>query len=133
MKAFHSILPLFLSAIMLAGVAPMPVNGLDAIAGYIGAGNAKGLSTHFDSFVQLTIDGREGTYSRKQAEAIMRDFFRQYPPKQFVIDHASDAGDGLTRYAIGTYVSGSKKFRTYVYLNKKGESLYIQELSFQYD
>jgi len=124
-----------LTVLLLAGfmLSSFVQKGLDPIAGYIGAGNAHGLATYFDEIVQLTIDGREGTYSKVQAERIMKDFFRQYPSKSFTIEHASEADEVIMQYAIGTYSSGSKEFRTYIYLNKKGERMLIRELSFEYE
>ncbi|HCK23008.1 MAG TPA: hypothetical protein DHW15_12865 [Bacteroidetes bacterium] len=106
---------------------------LSSISGYISTGNAKGLSAHFDNLVELHLDDQEGTFSRTQAEQIMKDFFRQYPPRTFSFLQDGISEGANMQYAIGTYVSGSRKFRTYVYLKKRNGQMLIQELSFQYE
>ena len=106
---------------------------LSSISGYISTGNAKGLSAHFDNLVELHLDDQEGTFSRTQAEQIMKDFFRQYPPRTFSFLQDGISEGANMQYAIGTYVYGSRKFRTYVYLKKRNGQMLIQELSFQYE
>jgi hypothetical protein len=106
---------------------------LSSISGYISTGNAKGLSAHFDNLVELHLDDQEGAFSRTQAEQIMKDFFRQYPPRTFSFLQDGISEGANMQYAIGTYVSGSRKFRTYVYLKKRNGQMLIQELSFQYE
>ena len=106
---------------------------LSSISGYISTGNAKGLSAHFDNLVELHLDDQEGTFSRTQAEQIMKDFFRQYQPRTFSFLQDGISEGANMQYAIGTYVSGSRKFRTYVYLKKRNGQMLIQELSFQYE
>ena len=106
---------------------------LSSISGYISTGNAKGLSAHFDNLVELHLDYQEGTFSRTQAEQIMKDFFRQYQPRTFSFLQDGISEGANMQYAIGTYVSGSRKFRTYVYLKKRNGQMLIQELSFQYE
>ena len=79
---------------------------LSSISGYISTGNAKGLSAHFDNLVELHLDDQEGTFSRTQAEQIMKDFFRQYPPRTFSFLQDGISEGANMQYAIGTYVSG---------------------------
>ena len=55
-------------------VMATPLGDLDDIATAIRKGNAKGLSAHFDSMVELKVDKKEGTYSKAQAEQIVKDF-----------------------------------------------------------
>ena len=123
---------LFLLLIPLLVMAT-PLGDLDDIATAIRKGNAKGLSAHFDSMVELKVDKKEGTYSKAQAEQIVKDFFGQYPPTSFSFVHDGPSAGKNASYAIGKYVSGSKKFRTSVYLRKKGDQMVIQEISFEHE
>jgi hypothetical protein len=120
---------LFLAIPLL--VMATALQNLDEIASYIRNGNAKGLSAHFDTMVELKAGDKEGTFSKVQAEQIMKDFFSQYPPKSFSFVHDGPSAGNNASYAIGKYVSGSKKFRTSVYLRKKGDKMVIQEISFE--
>jgi hypothetical protein len=131
MKCYETPLKFVLPLLALLFLSASP--DLSSISGYISTGNAKGLSAHFDNIVELQLEDREGTFSRMQAEQIMKDFFRQYPPRTFTFLQDGVSEGANMQYAIGTYVSGSRKFRTYVYLKKRSGQMLIQELSFQYE
>ena len=103
---------------------------LGQIATAIQGGNAKTLSTHFDNSVEVTILDQEGTYSRSQAEVIVRNFFDKYGVKGFRIIHKGESG-GNSKYAIGKLESNRGTFRTYIYVKKKGDQLLIQQLRFE--
>jgi hypothetical protein len=92
--------------------------------------NAAGLSKYFNTSIDLTIPESEGTYSKVQAEQILKSFFTKYPPVSFSINHKGSSNDG-SMYAIGTYKSKTRAFRTY-YLTKpiNGQQL-IHQLKFE--
>jgi hypothetical protein len=119
---------LLVAPLLIMAVA---VSDLESIATAIRSGNAKALSVHFDTMVELKAGDKEGTYSKAQAEQIMKDFFGQFPPKSFTFVHDGPSTGNNSSYAIGKYVSGTKQFRTSVYLRKKGDKMFIQELSFE--
>jgi hypothetical protein len=104
---------------------------LSSIAAAIKAGNSKALAEFFDNTVELKVLNKEGAYSKSQAEAIVKDFFAKNPPSNFSFKFDGPSGGSGAHYAIGTLTTGNGKFRTYVYLKKKGEKFYIQELSFE--
>ncbi|MCX6233231.1 MAG: DUF4783 domain-containing protein [Bacteroidetes bacterium] len=99
------------------------------VAAAIRSGDAARLSGYFDKTVNITLPSVEGTYSKSQAELILKDFFAKNPPVSFVIDHegASDSG---SQYFIGTYKSASSTFRAYILIKKLSGTLYLQQLQF---
>ncbi|MBK7110232.1 MAG: DUF4783 domain-containing protein [Chitinophagales bacterium] len=105
-------------------------SNLDSIAQAIRTGNAKELASFFDTTIEIKINDKEGAYSKAQAEQVVKDFFVKNPPKGFSFMHDGESG-GSAYYAIGSLTTANGKFRTYVYLKKKGESYLIQELSFE--
>ncbi|MBP8753987.1 MAG: DUF4783 domain-containing protein [Chitinophagales bacterium] len=105
-------------------------SNLDSIAQAIRTGNAKELASFFDTTIEIKINDKEGAYSKAQAEQVVKDFFLKNPPKGFSFMHDGESG-GSAYYAIGSLTTANGKFRTYVYLKKKGESYLIQELSFE--
>lgn len=105
-------------------------SNLDSIAQAIRTGNAKSLAAYFDTTVEVKINDKEGAYSKAQAEQVVKDFFVKNPPKGFSFMHDGQSG-GNAYYAIGSLTTAGGKFRTYVYLKKKGEAYFIQELSFE--
>jgi len=98
----------------------------------IKSANARDLSSWFNNPIDLTIPGSEGTYSKAQAEMIVKSFFQKYPPTSFTVNHQGKSNDG-SQYAIGKYVSGSKEFRTYFLLKIISGQPYIHQLKFESD
>ncbi len=104
---------------------------LDRISLAIQTGNAKELAKYFDNNVEITIFDKEDTYSKAQAEMVLKDFFTKQKPASFKIIHNGNSNH--SQYAIGTLITAQGSFRTYIYLKNKGENLYIQELRFERD
>lgn len=96
----------------------------------IQGGNSAELSKYFNNSIDLTIPGSEGTYSKVQAEQILKSFFSKYPPVSFSINHKGSSNDGSV-YAIGTYKSKSQSFRTYFLTKPIGGQLLIHQLKFE--
>ena len=95
----------------------------------IKAGDAKSLITNFDNVIDIKTDNKEGAYSKTQAEFVLKDFFRRFPPKSFDYKHQGSSPAGA-HYAIGTYISGGTSFRVYMKLRKVGNSFLMDTLSF---
>ena len=100
------------------------------IGNSIKSGNASSVSKYFNSTLDMTTPDNEGTYSKTQAELILKDFFTKNLPASFTINHQGSSNDG-SLYAIGTYVSGTSSFRTYFLLKKVNTSYLIQKLEFE--
>lgn len=97
----------------------------------IGLGNAKLLSAHMSSSVELDIPGSEGVYSRPQSEQILNKFFNKYPPTSFILSHKGNSAAG-SKFAVGDYVTGKEQtFRVTIFLKKTGEHYLIHEIEFQ--
>jgi hypothetical protein len=117
MKLFSFIaLILFGTSVMATPVDPADSSGTgditQAVATAIRSGNAVALAAYFNPTIDLTVPGTEGTYSKSQAELIVKGFFTANPPKSFVIQHQGNSGE-LTQFCIGTLETESTKFRTY--------------------
>ncbi|OIP05036.1 MAG: hypothetical protein AUJ97_01655 [Bacteroidetes bacterium CG2_30_32_10] len=93
-------------------------------------GNSKDLAKNFYSSIDLTVPGNEGTFSKSQAELIVKDFFTKNPPKSFAINHQGTSADG-SQYSIGTYTSSSIAYRTYFIIKKFSDTYYIQQIQFE--
>jgi len=80
----------------------------------------------------LTVLDKEGTFSKAQAEQIMKEFFTKYTPKSFEIKSQGTSSDG-SNYAIGTLVTNKGNFRTYFLVKTISNKSYIQQLQFDND
>ena len=96
----------------------------------ISNGNASELSKLFNLTIDINIPENEGTYSKNQAEIIVKKFFKKNPVTKFTINHSGSSNDG-SKYSIGTYISNNKTYRVYFLLKETSETYYIQQLQFE--
>lgn len=80
-------------------------------------GNHKELSKNFNDMIDLGFDGEKGSYSKTQAEFVLKDFFLKNPPTDFEYVHKGASKEGLT-YTIGNYHSKTNTFRVLVYIKE---------------
>lgn len=102
----------------------------ETISAAIKVGNYKELSKHFDTKVELTIASKEDSYSKAQAELIVKDFFTKGKVSNYQVIHQGKSPDGA-KYAIGTLTTSSGKYRTYILTKDVGGGTRIQQLRFE--
>jgi hypothetical protein len=84
----------------------------------IKAADTETMSVLFFSSVDLTLPEDEGTYSKKQASMILRNFFENNPPKAFDVKQSGTSNDG-SRFTIGNYTSNNGSVYRILFLVKK--------------
>lgn len=104
------------------------ING--SVASAIKSGDAKALAAYFNSSIDLTVPGSDGTYSKSQAEMIVKNFFATNKPVSFSINQNGNSSEG-SQYSIGTLVTAKIKFRTYFLVKKIGGKPLITQLQFE--
>lgn len=95
----------------------------------IKAGSAKELVKYFNQSVDVTLDANTQTYSKTQAEFVLRDFFKQHPPSDFSIVHQGSSKGGLP-YAIGQYKSNTESYRVFIKIKTVSKAQLVHEISF---
>ena len=95
-------------------------------------GDASQLAVNFASSFDIILPGNEGTFSKQQAEMILKDFFSKNKPKGFMINHQGTSNDG-SRYAIGTYRALNQSYRAYILLKSIGNKFLISQLQLEKD
>jgi hypothetical protein len=93
------------------------------------AGSAKELAKYFNQSVDINLEGEVNTYSKAQAEFVLRDFFKKYPSSDFSIEHTGSSKSGL-QYAIGSYKSNNDKFNVLIRVKQTANTYLIHEISF---
>lgn len=101
----------------------------DHIVKIVKSGNSKELVKKFAGNVELNIDGEEASYSKSQAEAVLKDFFDKNPPNAFEVNHTGESKSGLP-YAIGEFTSKSSIYRVWIRLDNKSGKFIVSEMSF---
>ncbi len=95
------------------------------------AGNVPELAKYINSTVELLILDKEDFYKKNVAEAILRDFFNEYPARDFVIRHQGAKNDA--QYAIGNLKTQKGDFRVYFLLKKVDGKLMIHRIHIEPD
>lgn len=104
--------------------------GFDNIANAIRTGNASILAASFQSNVEITIKDAGNSYSKSQAEMVLKSFFSTHQPKGFTIAHEGTSPEG-SKYFIGNLSTSTGNYRTYVYAKAAAGALSIQEIRFE--
>ena len=93
------------------------------------AGSSKELSKHFNNTVEISINGEKASYSRNQAEFILKDFFDKHPPNGFRYVHQGSSKEGL-KYTVGTYTYDRGEFRVFMLIKQFGGSYMVDKIDF---
>ncbi|WP_157971946.1 DUF4783 domain-containing protein [Pleomorphovibrio marinus] len=72
-------------------------------------GSTKELAKYFHQNLQLRLGDHAGKFSKGQAEFLLSDFFKKYPPQEFEVAHNGETSDE-TRYILGYFSSEGKNF-----------------------
>ena len=122
------ILPVLLSFFLLASFKP--AISIDEVVTAIKAGNATAVAGYFDNTVEITLPDKGNSYSKSQAEIVLKDFFANNTVKGFTIIHkGQNAG---YQYCIGTLITKNGSFRTTIQMKqKKDNTQVVQELRFE--
>ncbi|HEX2968399.1 MAG TPA: DUF4783 domain-containing protein [Bacteroidales bacterium] len=101
------------------------------IASAFKAGNSAELAKYMNSTIELLLLDKEDFYKKNVAEAILTDFFRDYPTRDFTIRHQGAKSDA--HYAIGSLKTDKGDFRVYFLLKKVGNELLIHQIRIESD
>lgn len=80
--------------------------------------------------IDLTIVDVEQTYSKSQAEQVLKGFFKNHKMKDFKVLH-SGSNNKTLEFAIARLVTENTSFRAFILVDKTGESDQLIELRFE--
>ena len=104
--------------------------GFDNIVTGFKNGDAAIVAKNFEGNVEITIKTGTTSYSKSQAELVLKSFFAAHKPKTFAIAHEGTSPQG-SKYFIGNMTTASGNYRTYVYAKTLNSELVIQEIRFE--
>ncbi len=102
----------------------------DNIVNGFKTGDASLIAKNFEGNVEITIKTGTTSYSKSQAEMVLKNFFASHKPKSFVVAHEGTSPQG-SKYFIGNLNSSAGNYRTYVYAKTVKNELTIQEIRFE--
>jgi len=102
---------------------------IDDVAIAIRSGNISQLSEYLDNRVDITLPDRSDTYSKSQAEMIIRDFFSTNEVQSFKIKRKGE--NSGSEFCIGILKTRNGDFQTTVFMKQKGDKQLLQEIRFE--
>ena len=94
------------------------------------AGDAQQLSKYFSSTVEMSVLGKEGYFSKIQAVSILTEFFKNNPPKDFIVKQGGSNSEN-TKFSIGTYESAANSFKIYYVVKKEQDTEFLNKLTIE--
>ncbi len=104
-------------------------SAIDGVISALRSGNSAQLSAYFDDNVELTLPDKSDSYSKAQAQLIVKDFFGNNGVKGFELKHKGDSPGG--HFCIGTLQTNAGNFRTNVFMKTKSGREVVKEIRFQ--
>ena len=95
----------------------------------IKAGSAKELARYLSPTVDITIEGSVETYSKAQAEFVLRDFFKQHVPTEVSIIHQGSSKGGQP-FAILQYKSSADTYRLFMKIKTVNSNQLLDDIRF---
>lgn len=127
MKALFT--SLLLGSVMLLSSFTLQRSSIDEVITALRSGNSTQLSNFFDDNVELTLPDKSDSYSKAQAQLIVKDFFGNNGVKGFELKHKGDSPGG--HFCIGTLQTNAGNFRTNVFMKIKNGKEVVKEIRFQ--
>jgi len=117
---------LFASATLLSFTS---LTGIEDVVAALKTGNASQIAKYFDNTVEIALPAKSSSYSKSQAEMILKDFFSTNIVKSFKALHKGD--NGGSQFCIGTLQTSAASYRTTIYMKQKGDKQVLQEIRFE--
>jgi hypothetical protein len=118
-----------LAGILLIVISSFTLISFSEVINAIKSGSASEVAKYFDNTVEITFPKKSNSYSKRQAQLVLRDFFSENEVKDFKVIHQSEK-EG-SEYCIGSLTTVNGSFRTTIYLKQSGSKKLIQELRFE--
>ncbi|WP_296702841.1 DUF4783 domain-containing protein [Algoriphagus sp.] len=102
---------------------------IDSVVSAIESNSSSDLAKFFESSISLNVNGQQGSYSKNQAEIVIRDFFKKNPSLGFSIVYSSETNPSLSSF-IGDYLSEEGTFKVFIKVSLQESILRIYSLEF---
>jgi len=126
MKHFKGLAIITISLVLLSF---RPYFSIDDVAVAMRSGNANELSRYLDNRVDISLPDKSDTYSKTQAEMVIRDFFTTNGVQSFQVKHKGE--NGGSEFCIGLLKTRNGDYRTVLFMKLKGDRQLLQEIRFQ--
>lgn len=118
-------------SLLASGVQPLQAQAdvINNIRDALKSGSSRELSKYLNNTVEISINGEKSSYSRNQAEFVLKDFFAKYPPQDFRYVHQGSSKEGV-KYTIGTFVHERGEFRVVMLIKQFNGNYLVDQIDF---
>lgn len=102
---------------------------IDAVAVAFRLGDVDQLSPYLDYRVDISLPEKSDTYSKSQAEMIIRDFFDNNGVRNFQVKQKGESGGA--EFCFGILQTRNGNYKTSLFMKHKGDKQFLQEIRFQ--
>jgi hypothetical protein len=122
---------LIVSLILWTAIPLERIDGsqIDPIISAIQDGSSSELAKFFNPSISLNINGKQGDYSKNQAEIVLRDFFKKNPPLEFSLVFKNENLNSVSSY-IGEYDCGQGSYKVFIRVSQTESTFRIYGLDF---
>lgn len=112
-------------AFALSSILSIPFNEIESS---FSKGDAEKVISYGKTKILISIDSKEGVYSKSQATQVLKGFFKDCPPKSFSFDFKGKE-NGSNSFAVGVYKSTRGDFRVSLKFQKEGSDYLIESIT----
>jgi Domain of unknown function (DUF4783) len=104
-------------------------SSIDEVINAMKSGNAAEVARFFDNTVEINMPDKTNSYSKSQAELVLKDFFSSNSVKTFTVIHKGE--NSGSQFCIGTLVTKTNTYRTTIFMKQKGDKQVLQTITFE--
>lgn len=104
-------------------------SSIDEVISAMKSGNSAGIARFFDNTIEINMPDKSNSYSKSQAELVLKDFFNSNTVKSFEVIHKGE--NSGSQFCIGTLVTRNGSFRTTIFMKQKGDKQVLQGITFE--
>lgn len=104
-------------------------SSIDEVIAGMKAGNSTEIARFFDNTVEINTPEKSSSYSKSQAELVLKDFLSSHAVKTFTIIHKGE--NAGSQFCIGTLATKTGTYRTTIFMKQKGDKQLLQGITFE--
>ncbi len=104
-------------------------SSIDEVINAMRTGNSAEIAKFFDNTIEINMPDKSNSYSKSQAEMVLKDFFSTNTIKSFEIIHKGE--NSGSQFCIGTLITKVRSFRTTIFMKQKGDKQLLQTITFE--
>ena len=104
-------------------------SSIDEVIAGMKAGNSTEVARFFDNTVEINTPEKASSYSKSQAELVLKDFLSSHAVKSFTVIHKGETAG--SQFCIGTLATKTGTYRTTIFMKQKGDKQLLQGITFE--